>query len=90
MSVYYTIQIITLYIIFIYTRLQLIIVINCFIYFTLTLMLSINFTILNPLLGKCTLIDPVLAAGAIAAPLPLSAISVDLADGSSSAGVLLP
>jgi len=48
-----------------------------------------NFTILNPLLGKCTLIDPVLAAGTIAAPLPLSAISVDLADGSTT-GVLLP
>jgi len=55
-------------------------------------MLSMNFTMLNPLLGKCTLIDPVLAvgAGAAAAPLlPLSAISVDLADGPSP-GVLLP
>lgn len=53
-------------------------------------MLSMNFTMLNPLLGKCTLIDPVLAAGAAAEPLPLSAcISVEL-NTDSSPGVLLP
>lgn len=56
---------------------------------TLTLMLSIYFTMLNPLFGKCTLIDPVLAAGAAAAaPLPLSAISIDFAG--VSPGALLP
>lgn len=44
---------------------------------------------LNPLFGKCTLIDPVLAAeAAAAAPLPLSAISVDFAG--VSPGTLLP
>lgn len=58
-------------------------------YPTLTLMLSMNLTMLNPLFGRCTLIDPVLTAGAAAAPLPLSAISVvDLAE--DSPGVLLP
>jgi len=48
-----------------------------------------NLTILNPLFGKCTLIDPVLAATGVAVALPPpSAISVDLAGVSSC--VLLP
>lgn len=52
-------------------------------------MLSMNFMILNPLFGKCTLIDPVLAIGAAAAPMhPFSAIFVDSADNTS--GILLP
>lgn len=52
-------------------------------------MLSMNLIILNPLFGKCILIDPVLAAGAAVAPIhSFSAIFVDSTG--KTFGILLP